>query len=88
VACRCADATAFFPARSACDSGHRFVEVVGERSPPKRVQRIVSLLSMAAGVEYRTVAARLREELRRITGQNLETLIDGGIADPLPVDVL
>jgi hypothetical protein len=78
----------FFPAGPARDSGHRFVEVVGERSPPKRVQRIVSLPSMAAGVEHRTVVARLTEELRRITGQNLETLIDGGIADPLPVDVL
>src|SRR5207302_8405474 len=46
-------------------------QVVGESSLPKRVRRIVSLLSLAGRIDDRTVVARLTHELRGITGQQV-----------------
>ncbi|MEO6787488.1 MAG: patatin-like phospholipase family protein [Chthoniobacteraceae bacterium] len=47
------------------------LEVIGETLPPKRVQRIVSLLSLSDGVNDRTVVTCLARELRGITGQHV-----------------
>ena len=46
-------------------------QVVGETLMPKRVQRIVSLLAMSDAVDDRAVVARLGEDLRGITGQQV-----------------
>lgn len=46
-------------------------QVVGEALMPKRVQRIVSLLSLSEQLDDRAVVARLSEELRTITGQHV-----------------
>ncbi len=46
-------------------------QVVGETLMPKRVQRIVSLLSLSDQVDDREVVTRLAEELRTITGQQV-----------------
>ena len=46
-------------------------EVVGESPMPKRVRRIVSILSLAAEMDDRSVVTRLAQELRGITGQKV-----------------
>ena len=60
-----------------CFAGHFFqalagrFQAAGDPSPPKCVQRIVSLLSLSETVDDRSVVVRLTEELRRITGQKV-----------------
>ena len=46
-------------------------QVTGESLMPRRVQRIVSLLSLADWADDRAVVARLAEELRGISGQQV-----------------
>ena len=46
-------------------------QVGGEAPMPRRVQRIVSLLSLTKWLDDRAVVARLAEELRGITGQQV-----------------
>ena len=46
-------------------------QVSGDSPMPKRVRRIVSLLSLASRIDDRTVVTRLAQELRAITGQQV-----------------
>jgi NTE family protein len=61
-------------------------QVVGDALLPKRVQRIVSLLSLSDRVDDRAVVTRLAEELRGITGQRVLMVHFGPGQEPIALD--